>query len=208
MVVASAAGQHREQAGLTAPQFWNADGTRTRFGHVEDIPADEPVQHVTYFEAEAYAAWAGARLPTEVEWEKACAWDPARRRAAPIPWGASEPTAQLANLGGDALRPAPVGAYPAGASAYGAEQMLGDVWEWTSSPLRPWPGFTPMLYEQYSASRSSTATTRCCAAGRGRSRRASCGRASATGTTRSAGRSSAASDWPGTSDVSPSRLAR
>ena len=52
---------HREQAGLTAPQFWNGgdlSGTRTRFGHVEDIPAEEPVQHVTYFEAEAYAAWA------------------------------------------------------------------------------------------------------------------------------------------------------
>ncbi len=141
---------HRQEAGLVAPMFWNADGTRTRFGHVEDIPADEPVQHVTYFEAEAYAAWAGARLPTEMEWEKACAWDPstgARRR---FPWGASEPTNALANLGGEALRPASVGAYPAGASAYGAEQMLGDVWEWTSSPLRPWPGFTPMLYEQYS----------------------------------------------------------
>ncbi|BBY51122.1 hercynine oxygenase [Mycolicibacterium arabiense] len=141
--------QHREAAGLTAPQFWGADGTRTRFGRVEQLPADEPVQHVTYFEAEAYAAWAGARLPTEEEWEKACAWDPvagARRR---FPWGASEPTAALANLGGGALRPAPVGAYPAGASAYGAQQMLGDVWEWTTSSIRPWPGFTPMLYEQY-----------------------------------------------------------
>jgi iron(II)-dependent oxidoreductase len=143
---------HRRDAGLVAPRFWNlADGTRTRFGHVEEIPADEPVQHVTYFEAEAYAAWAGARLPTEIEWEKACAWDPATGSRRRFPWGASAPTPTLANLGGDALRPAPVGAYPAGASAYGAEQMLGDVWEWTSSPLRPWPGFTPMLYEQYSA---------------------------------------------------------
>lgn len=141
---------HRQEAGLTAPQFWNQDGTRIRFGHVEEIPADEPVQHVTYFEAEAYAAWAGARLPTEEEWEKAAAWDPAVGKRRRFPWGASEPTEHLANLGGDALRPAPVGAYPASASAYGAEQMLGDVWEWTSSPLRPWPGFIPMLYEQYS----------------------------------------------------------
>jgi iron(II)-dependent oxidoreductase len=148
---------HRLEAGLTAPKFWNigatgegTDGTRTRFGYVEDIPADEPVQHVTFFEAEAYAAWAGARLPTEMEWEKACAWDPATGARRRFPWGASEPTAALVNLGGEALRPAPVGAYPAGASAYGAEQMLGDVWEWTTSALRPWPGFTPMLYEQYS----------------------------------------------------------
>jgi len=142
--------RHRQEADLSAPQFWNPDGTRTRFGHVEAIPADEPVQHVTYFEAEAYAAWAGARLPSEIEWEKAAAWDPATGKRRRFPWGATEPTDALANLGGDALRPAPVGAYPAGASAYGAEQMLGDVWEWTTSPLRPWPGFTPMIYEQYS----------------------------------------------------------
>jgi iron(II)-dependent oxidoreductase len=143
--------QHRQSAGLTAPQFWSSDArTRTRFGYIEDIPADEPVQHVTYFEAEAYAAWADARLPTEVEWEKACAWDPATNTRRRYPWGATEPSDSLANLGGAALRPAPVGAYPAGASAYGVEQMLGDVWEWTSSPLRPWPGFVPMIYERYS----------------------------------------------------------
>jgi iron(II)-dependent oxidoreductase len=142
---------HRIEAGLTAPKFWNVEAwTRTRFGHVEDIPADEPVQHVTFFEAEAYAKWAGARLPTEMEWEKACAWDPATGSRRRFPWGTSEPTSALVNLGGEALRPAPVGAYPTGASAYGAEQMLGDVWEWTTSALRPWPGFTPMLYEQYS----------------------------------------------------------
>jgi gamma-glutamyl hercynylcysteine S-oxide synthase len=143
--------RHRQSAGLTAPQFWNSDGkTRTRFGYVEDVPADEPVQHVSYFEAEAYAAWAGARLPTEIEWEKACAWDPATDTRRRYPWGAQEPSDALANLGGGALRPAPVGAYAAGASAYGAEQMLGDVWEWTASPLRPWPGFIPMIYERYS----------------------------------------------------------
>ncbi len=141
---------HLQEADLSAPQFWNQDGTRIRFGHAEEIPGDEAVQHITYYEAEAYAAWAGARLPTEVEWEKAAAWDPAAGRRRRFPWGASEPTEHLANLGGDALRPAPVGAYPASASAYGAEQMLGDVWEWTSSPLRPWPGFTPMIYDRYS----------------------------------------------------------
>jgi iron(II)-dependent oxidoreductase len=142
--------EYRQQAGVVAPQFWNGDGTRTRFGRIEDISDDEPVQHVTFFEAEAYAAWAGARLPTEIEWEKACAWDPGAQRRRRFPWGDGSPTGELANLGGQALRPAPVGAYPEGASACGAEQMLGDVWEWTSSPLRPWPGFTPMIYERYS----------------------------------------------------------
>ena len=142
--------EHRQQADLTAPQFWNTDGTRTRFGHVETVPDDEPVQHVTYFEAEAYAAWAGARLPTEIEWEKACAWDPHTNTRRRYPWGAQPASRHYANLGGDALRPAPVGAYPQGASAYGAEQMLGDVWEWTTSPIRPWPGFTPMIYDRYS----------------------------------------------------------
>lgn len=148
----SAAGwEHRRQASLAAPQFWSADGTsRVRFGHVEELPPDEPVQHVSFYEAEAYAAWAGARLPTEVEWEKACVWDPATGTRRRFPWGAAEPDAHRANLDGDALRPAPVGAYPEGASAYGVEQLLGDVWEWTTSPLRPWPGFTPMIYDRYS----------------------------------------------------------
>lgn len=150
---------HRIEAELLRPQFWSADGTRIRFGVAEPVPADEPVQHVTFFEAEAYATWAGAtgaaapgaRLPTEVEWEKAAVWDPVARRRRRFPWGSAEPTAALANLGGDALRPAPVGAYPAGASAYGVEQLMGDVWEWTSSDFTPWPGFRPMLYADYSA---------------------------------------------------------
>ncbi|MGN6607830.1 MAG: ergothioneine biosynthesis protein EgtB [Jatrophihabitans sp.] len=142
--------QHRLEAGLERPQFWSADGSRRRFGTVEDIPPDEPVQHVCWFEAEAYAAWAGARLPTEQEWEKACVWDPALGRRRRWPWGSTPPSTDVANLDGAALRPASVGAYPAGASAYGVEQVIGDVWEWTSSDFVPWPGFTPMLYRQYS----------------------------------------------------------
>ncbi|MGL5857656.1 MAG: ergothioneine biosynthesis protein EgtB [Angustibacter sp.] len=165
--------RHRQQAGLHAPQFWRPDGARVRFGVLEPIPDDEPVQHVCFFEAEAFAAWAGARLPSEAEWEKACAWDPVAGRRRRWPWGDADLAGdvspgrawRLANLSypevsspevsssggvGEALRPAPVGAYPQGASAYGVEQLIGDVWEWTSSPFEPWPGFTPMLYERYS----------------------------------------------------------
>ena len=113
---------HRLSAELERPMFWSPDGSRQRFGVVEEIPPDEPVQHVCFFEAEAYAAWAGARLPTEQEWEKACAWDPAAGARRRWPWGVADPGPALANLGGEALRPAQVGAYPAGASAYGVEQ--------------------------------------------------------------------------------------
>ncbi len=118
--------RHRCQAGLDGPLFWNADGSRRRFGVVEPIPPDEPVQHVCFFEAQAYAAWAGARLPTEQEWEKACVWDPTWRSRRRWPWGEH-------------------------ASVYGMEQSIGDVWEWTSSPFEPWPGFSPMPYAAYSA---------------------------------------------------------
>ncbi len=142
--------EHRVSADLQRPLFWSVDHTRQRFGLIEEIPADEPVQHVCYFEAQAYAAWAGARLPSETEWEKACAWDPGTGRRRRWPWGSTEPTPELANLGGQSLRPAPIGAYPGGASAYGVEHLIGDVWEWTSSDFTPWPGFTPMLYDTYS----------------------------------------------------------
>jgi iron(II)-dependent oxidoreductase len=142
--------RHRLESGIERPKFWTATGTRMRFGVEEELGADEPVQHVDYFEAEAFAAWSGARLPTEIEWEKACAWDPDTGTRRRWPWGSAEPIPALANLGGAALRPAPAGAYPAGASAYGAEQLIGDVWEWTSSDFAPWPGFTPMIYRRYS----------------------------------------------------------
>ncbi|MEV0973051.1 ergothioneine biosynthesis protein EgtB [Microtetraspora glauca] len=132
--------------GIHAPLFWtrNGDGWwRDRFGRMEPVPPDEPVQHVSWYEADAYARWAGKRLPTEAEWEKACG-------GRTFPWGDAEPRADQAGLGHRAARPAPVGAYPAGAGPYGAEQLIGDVWEWTSSWFQPYPGFRSFPYAEYS----------------------------------------------------------
>jgi iron(II)-dependent oxidoreductase len=144
---------HRREAGLFAPQFWERDGGvwyRRRFGVREAVPADEPVVHVCWYEADAYARWAGGRLPTEAEWEKAARFDPATGRSRRYPWGDEEPGAEHANLGQRHLRPAPVGAYPRGASALGVHQLIGDVWEWTSSGWHPYPGFETFPYPEYS----------------------------------------------------------
>ncbi len=143
----------RQENGVFAPLFWTRDGGawwRTRFGRPEPVPMDEPVQHVCWYEADAYARWAGKRLPSEAEWEKACGWDAAAGRARPYPWGEQDPTPELANLGHRAARPAPLGAYPGGASPYGAEQMVGDVWEWTATWFDGYPGFRAFPYREYS----------------------------------------------------------
>ena len=141
------------RAQLTAPLFWRGDGAgwlRRRFGHVEPVPAAEPVLHVCWYEADAYARWAGRRLPTEAEWEKAARHDPATGRSRRHPWGDSDPDGRHANLGQRHLRPAPAGAYPAGASPTGVRQLLGDVWEWTDSGFTAYPGFTAFPYAEYS----------------------------------------------------------
>ncbi|GHJ49443.1 hercynine oxygenase [Catellatospora sp. TT07R-123] len=142
--------EHRREAGLARPMHWHVDGTYTRFGHREPIVPDEPVVHVCWYEAQAYAAWAGRRLPTEAEWEKAARFDPATGRSRRYPWGDEDPDEQHANLGQRHLAPAPAGAYPAGASPLGVHQLIGDVWEWTSSVFRGYPGFTPFPYREYS----------------------------------------------------------
>ena len=145
---------HLQTSGRRLPMTWKPDGagwwTSTRFGETASLHPDEPVEHVCWFEADAYARWAGRRLPTEQEWEKACGWDPVAGRLRRYPWGDGDPTPALANLGQRAARPAPVGGYPDGASAYGVEQLVGDVWEWTSSRFEAWPGFTTFPYAEYS----------------------------------------------------------
>lgn len=144
---------YRQKANLRAPRFWVRDGDRWLrdcFGLVEPLVLDEPVVHVCFHEAEAYAAWAGKRLPTETEWEKAARYDPATGRSLRFPWGDEDPGPEHANLGQAHLRPARVGAYPRGESPSGVAQMIGDVWEWTSSDFRPYPGFAPFPYREYS----------------------------------------------------------
>ncbi|WP_371494433.1 ergothioneine biosynthesis protein EgtB [Kitasatospora sp. NBC_00374] len=144
---------HRQRAGLAAPLFWHRDGgvwLRRRFGRTEPVPPLEPVLHVCWYEADAYARWAGRRLPTEAEWEKAARHDPATGRSRRHPWGDADPTPEHANLGQRHLQPAPVGSYPAGAAPCGARQLIGDVWEWTASDFLPYPGFTAFPYQEYS----------------------------------------------------------
>ncbi len=138
---------------IHAPRFWQHDSDRwerLRFGVREPLNPREPVVHVSFHEAEAYAAWAGRRLPTEVEWEKAARHDPASGRSRRYPWGDDDPTVEHANLGQRHLQPAEVGAYPAGASPLGVHQLIGDVWEWTSSDFYGYPGFTVFPYAEYS----------------------------------------------------------
>ncbi len=130
------------------PLHWRraSDGgwSRRRYERWVALEPHLPVHFVNAHEAEAFCRWAGRRLPSEAEWE--CAAGPAR-----YPWGDEPASAERAELDLRADEPCEVGAHPAGDSPHGLRQMLGNVWEWTSTPFGPYPGFQPGPYAEYSA---------------------------------------------------------
>lgn len=148
----------RQEMAAEHPVYWIPDGPgkwqMRRFDQIIDLPPHEPVIHVNWFEASAFCAWAGRRLPTEVEWEVAAALEPDgdklgthKRR---YPWGDEENSIGKANLDGRGLGCVDVAAFADGDSAYGCRQMLGNVWEWTNSTFEPYPGFVADSYKEYS----------------------------------------------------------
>ena len=128
-----------------APMYWEkVDGIWmiNDFLGKRKINSNEPVCHVSFYEADAYSKWAGKRLPTEAEWEKAACWDEKTRTKTIFPWGNKLPDTNKANLLESYLwNCTEIGAYPDGKSHYGCYQMIGDVWEWTSSEFTGYPGF-------------------------------------------------------------------
>lgn len=142
----------KNSAQISHPHFWykDAEGWRYR-GMFESIPLplDWPV-YVSYAEASAYARWKKQSLPTEAQWHRTAFGTPENECA--YPWGDVEPSAERGNFDFARWDPSPVTAHPAGQSAFGVHDLLGNGWEWTSTPFAPFPGFTPFpLYAGYSA---------------------------------------------------------
>jgi len=140
------------QSGAAAPAYWTRDGdtwlvrTMDRTGAVDER---RPVCHVSYHEADAFARWAGKRLPSEIEWEIAASWD-GRAGALLYPWGDDAPAITDANVDQLSFDTAAVGAYRRNVSPSGCYGMIGDVWEWTSSDFNGYPGFESFPYREYS----------------------------------------------------------
>jgi iron(II)-dependent oxidoreductase len=141
------------------PVYWRRDEDgrwwRRDFDRWVPLEPYRPVLHVNAYEAEAYCRWAGRRLPTEAEWEMAAAGAPApegglARGKRRYPWGEEPPTPAHAHLDWRGMGCADVGAYPDGDSAFGCRQMIGNVWEWTSTTFLPFPGFVADPYKEYS----------------------------------------------------------
>lgn len=143
----------RSSQGVSHPAFWKHSGDewlyRTMFSEVR-LPLDWPV-YVSQSEAQAYACWAGKCLPTEAEWHRA-AYGTAHIEKRAYPWGSDAPSSRLGNFDFARWNPTLVNAFPAGASAFGISDMLGNGWEWTSTPFAPFPGFKAFsFYPGYSA---------------------------------------------------------
>jgi ergothioneine biosynthesis protein EgtB len=128
-----------------SPMYWEKNNEQWMvrdFLGLRKLNPKEPVCHISYYEADAYCKWAGKRLPTEAEWEKAACWNEKTQQKTIFPWGDELPTEQRANLLESHLWGcAEIGSFPEGVSHYGCHQMIGDVWEWTSSEFTGYPGF-------------------------------------------------------------------
>ncbi|MDQ3137266.1 MAG: ergothioneine biosynthesis protein EgtB [Gemmatimonadota bacterium] len=143
----------RVESGACAPKYWNlTDGlwTTRSMDRIGPVDPTHPVCHVSWYEADAFARYAGKRLPTEVEWEAAASWDPDAGTKRVFPWGDAQPDRMLANVDHLSFGTAPVGSYPRNVSPIGCHGMIGDTWEWTASDFGPWPGFESFPYKEYS----------------------------------------------------------
>ena len=132
-----------------APRYWvehDGEWRERRFDKEVRLDGDLPVMHVNWHEANAYCRYAGRRLPSEAEWEVAASFCGDGRRR--YPWGDSAVNAVPANLGRSGR--VPVGEFGQGDSLAGCRQMLGNVWEWTSSTFGPYPDFVRDPYAEYS----------------------------------------------------------
>ena len=131
--------------GWQAPMYWKKiDDTwhTDDFAGVRAINPNEPVVHVSFYEADAFCRWAGKRLPTEAEWEKAACHNPDTGLKTVFPWGDELASPDKCNvLESYQWQCSELGGYPGGKSGYGCHQMIGDVWEWTASEFVGYPGF-------------------------------------------------------------------
>jgi ergothioneine biosynthesis protein EgtB len=143
----------RASAGVRHPGFWvkGEDGwhLRTMFSEIP-LPLEWPV-YVSHAEASAYARWAGRSLPSEAQWQRA-AYGTQTGKERQYPWGDEPPSAGHGNFDFARWDPVSVAAHPEGTSAFGVSDLIGNGWEWTSTPFGPFPGFEPFpFYRGYSA---------------------------------------------------------
>ncbi len=143
----------KESNRISCPAFWvRSDQNWFWKGMFDEfpLPLDWPV-YVSHAEASAYARWAGKSLPTEAQWQRAAyGWQSGAAKK--YPWGSQSPDTARGNFDFANWDPVSAAAHPAGASAFGVEDMLGNGWEWTSSVFAPFPGFVPFpFYPGYSA---------------------------------------------------------